>query len=158
MINIFQHVTSNSRKSIPGTGSPWLSFSGDRSWPSSSRKYSATVKPVSATRARAPGGSFIWPYTRAACRPHIELLIWPFTIWKIWYCQNCLFINRWFWKLYKYISYVNKTTNQWVWLPAMGWRLGSRRFVFPGIRMEEPFRNRWGIWAKFTVKWTDDKF
>merc|ERR1712010_313768 len=35
------------------------------SWPSWSRKYSATVSPVRATRARAPGGSFICPYTRA---------------------------------------------------------------------------------------------
>merc|ERR1719350_2453074 len=35
------------------------------SWPSWSRKYSATVRPVRATRARAPGGSFICPYTRA---------------------------------------------------------------------------------------------
>ena len=31
---------------------------------SSSRKYSATVKPVNPTRARAPGGSFICPKTR----------------------------------------------------------------------------------------------
>ncbi len=31
---------------------------------SSSRKYSAMVRAESATRARAPGGSFIWPYTR----------------------------------------------------------------------------------------------
>jgi len=29
----------------------------------SSRKYSAIVSPVSATRRRLPGGSFIWPYT-----------------------------------------------------------------------------------------------
>merc|ERR1719356_1105610 len=35
------------------------------SCPSWSRKYSATVNPVRATRARAPGGSFICPYTRA---------------------------------------------------------------------------------------------
>ncbi len=34
--------------------------------PSSSRKYSATVRPVSATRARAPGGSVIWPKMSAA--------------------------------------------------------------------------------------------
>ena len=33
------------------------------SWPSASRKYSATVRPVRPTRARAPGGSFIGPYT-----------------------------------------------------------------------------------------------
>ena len=32
---------------------------------SSSRKYSAIVSPVSATRIRAPGGSFICPNTRA---------------------------------------------------------------------------------------------
>ena len=37
---------------------------------SSSRKYSATVSPVSPTRALAPGGSFIYPYTRLA-------LLWP---------------------------------------------------------------------------------
>ena len=30
-----------------------------------SRKYSAMVSPVSATLARAPGGSFIWPKTSA---------------------------------------------------------------------------------------------
>src|SRR5207237_56171 len=35
------------------------------SWPNSSRKYSASVRPVSPTRARAPGGSFIWPKTSA---------------------------------------------------------------------------------------------
>ena len=33
------------------------------SWPSTSRKYSAIVRPDSATRMRAPGGSFIWPKT-----------------------------------------------------------------------------------------------
>ena len=33
------------------------------SLPSSSRKYSAIVTPVSPTRRRAPGGSFIWPNT-----------------------------------------------------------------------------------------------
>src|SRR4026209_1971331 len=31
----------------------------------SSRKYSAIVRPDSATRRRAPGGSFIWPNTSA---------------------------------------------------------------------------------------------
>ena len=31
------------------------------SCPSTSRKYSAQVRPVRPTRARAPGGSFIWP-------------------------------------------------------------------------------------------------
>ena len=35
------------------------------SWPNSSRKYSASVRPVSPTRARAPGGSFICPKTSA---------------------------------------------------------------------------------------------
>ena len=35
------------------------------SWPSLSRKYSAKVTPESATRRRAPGGSFIWPNTIA---------------------------------------------------------------------------------------------
>ena len=40
-----------------------LSMKSSTSWPSSSRKYSATVSPVKATRARAPGGSVIWPYT-----------------------------------------------------------------------------------------------
>ena len=43
------------------------------SWPSSSRKYSATVRPVKATRARAPGGSFIWPYTNAALEYHVQV-------------------------------------------------------------------------------------
>ena len=33
------------------------------SWPPSSRKYSAMVRPDRATRMRAPGGSFIWPNT-----------------------------------------------------------------------------------------------
>src|SRR5438067_746439 len=40
-----------------------LSMKMRRSRPSSSRKYSAIVSPVSATRRRAPGGSFIWPKT-----------------------------------------------------------------------------------------------
>ena len=35
--------------------------------PSWSRNCSATVRPESATRRRAPGGSFIWPNTRVAC-------------------------------------------------------------------------------------------
>ncbi len=43
------------------------------SWPSSSRKYSAWVRPVRPTRARAPGGSFIWPYTRATLDFAVEL-------------------------------------------------------------------------------------
>merc|ERR1719309_255680 len=42
-----------------------LSMKRSTSCPSWSRKYSATVSPVRATRARAPGGSFICPYTRA---------------------------------------------------------------------------------------------
>lgn len=59
-----------------------LSTNSNTSWPSTSRKYSATVSPVSATRARAPGGSFIWPYTRvhlesARCSPS---LITPYEI------------------------------------------------------------------------------
>ena len=32
-----------------------------------SRKYSAIVKAESATRSRAPGGSFIWPKTMQVC-------------------------------------------------------------------------------------------
>src|SRR3954471_11550439 len=40
-----------------------LSMKSSTSWPPSSRKYSAMVKPDSATRMRAPGGSFIWPNT-----------------------------------------------------------------------------------------------
>ena len=43
-----------------------LSTNNRTSWPSSSRKYSATVRPESATRRRAPGGSFICPYTSVA--------------------------------------------------------------------------------------------
>ena len=43
-----------------------LSMKSSTSLPSSSRKYSATVSAESPTRARAPGGSFIWPYTSAA--------------------------------------------------------------------------------------------
>lgn len=38
-----------------------LSMKSSTSWPSWSLKYSATVKPVKATLARAPGGSFICP-------------------------------------------------------------------------------------------------
>jgi len=38
-----------------------LSMKRSTSWPSTSRKYSATARPVRATRERAPGGSFIWP-------------------------------------------------------------------------------------------------
>src|SRR5579862_1433271 len=40
-----------------------LSTKRRTSWPSLSRKYSAKVTPESATRRRAPGGSFIWPNT-----------------------------------------------------------------------------------------------
>jgi hypothetical protein len=43
-----------------------LSTKNSTSWPSSSRKYSATVRPERPTRARAPGGSFIWPKISAA--------------------------------------------------------------------------------------------
>src|SRR3989304_5797608 len=42
-----------------------LSMKRSTSRPSSSRKYSAIVRPVRATRRRTPGGSFICPYTRA---------------------------------------------------------------------------------------------
>ena len=51
-----------------------LSTKRSTSWPSTSRKYSATVSAVSATRARAPGGSFIWPYTSAAFEPPSRLI------------------------------------------------------------------------------------
>src|ERR687891_739634 len=40
-----------------------LSMNSSTSWPPWSRKYSAMVSPDSATRMRAPGGSFIWPNT-----------------------------------------------------------------------------------------------
>ena len=43
-----------------------LSMKSSTSLPSSSRKYSAAVSAVRPTRARAPGGSFIWPNTSAA--------------------------------------------------------------------------------------------
>jgi hypothetical protein len=46
-----------------------LSTKKSTSWPSSSRKYSAWVRPDRATRARAPGGSFIWPNTSATFEP-----------------------------------------------------------------------------------------
>src|SRR5690606_26107436 len=46
-----------------------LSTKNSTSWPSSSRKYSAIVRPDRATRARAPGGSFIWPNTSATFDP-----------------------------------------------------------------------------------------
>ena len=42
-----------------------LSMNRRTSRPSSSRKYSAIVRPVRPTRWRAPGGSFIWPNTNA---------------------------------------------------------------------------------------------
>ena len=42
-----------------------LSMNRRTSRPSSSRKYSAIVRPVRPTRWRAPGGSFIWPNTKA---------------------------------------------------------------------------------------------
>ena len=47
------------------TNRKMLSTNSSTSWPPTSRKYSAMVRPVRATRRRAPGGSFIWPYTRA---------------------------------------------------------------------------------------------
>src|ERR1700683_5616518 len=40
-----------------------LSMNRRTSWCSWSRKYSAMVRPDSATLMRAPGGSFIWPNT-----------------------------------------------------------------------------------------------
>ena len=42
-----------------------LSMNSSTSWFSTSRKCSAMVRPDRATRRRAPGGSFIWPNTRA---------------------------------------------------------------------------------------------
>ena len=45
-----------------------LSTKNSTSWPWS-RKCSATVRPVRPTRARAPGGSFIWPNTSAHFEP-----------------------------------------------------------------------------------------
>src|SRR3954469_13891719 len=42
-----------------------LSMKSSTSCPPSSRKYSAMVRPLRPTRRRAPGGSFIWPYTSA---------------------------------------------------------------------------------------------
>ena len=42
-----------------------LSMNSSTSRCSSSRKYSAIVRPVSATRIRTPGASFIWPKTSA---------------------------------------------------------------------------------------------
>ena len=42
-----------------------LSMKSSTSWPCSSRKYSAIVSADRPTRRRAPGGSFIWPYTSA---------------------------------------------------------------------------------------------
>ena len=50
---------------------PTLSTERRTSWPISSRKYSAQVSAESATRARAPGGSFIWPNTSA----HFDLTL-----------------------------------------------------------------------------------
>ena len=47
------------------TNRKMLSTKSSTSWPPSSRKYSAIVRPDRATRRRAPGGSFIWPYTSA---------------------------------------------------------------------------------------------
>jgi hypothetical protein len=38
-----------------------LSMNSSTSLFSASRKYSATVRPLNATRSRAPGGSVIWP-------------------------------------------------------------------------------------------------
>ena len=57
-----------------------LSTKNNTSCPSWSLKYSATVKPVKATLALAPGGSFIWPYTSAAFDPGPSGLITPESI------------------------------------------------------------------------------
>ena len=51
-----------------------LSTKNSTSWPSSSRKYSASDSPDSPTRARAPGGSFIWPYISATLEP--SMILW----------------------------------------------------------------------------------
>src|SRR3954449_383426 len=47
-----------------------LSMNSNTSWFCTSRKYSAIVSAESATRSRVPGGSSIWPKTRA---------VWPMT-------------------------------------------------------------------------------
>jgi hypothetical protein len=47
-----------------------LSTKSSTSCFSTSRKYSAMVRADSATRARAPGGSFIWPNTIAVFEMH----------------------------------------------------------------------------------------
>ena len=52
-----------------------LSIKRSTSCPSLSLKYSATVSPVRATRARAPGGSFIWPYTRDTWNKQVKFYI-----------------------------------------------------------------------------------
>ena len=44
-----------------------LSMKSSTSWFCTSRKYSAIVSAESATRRRVPGGSSIWPKTRAVC-------------------------------------------------------------------------------------------
>ena len=51
-----------------------LSTKNSTSWPWS-RKYSATVRPVRPTRARAPGGSFIWPNTSAHFEPAVVAVV-----------------------------------------------------------------------------------
>mmetsp|Transcript_9716 Transcript_9716/g.29543 ORF Transcript_9716/g.29543 Transcript_9716/m.29543 type:complete len:828 (-) Transcript_9716:1102-3585(-) len=61
-----------------------LSTKSSTSCPSSSRKYSAMARPVRPTRALAPGGSFICPYTRAALDSFPSSLMTP--VWIIsWY-------------------------------------------------------------------------
>ena len=42
-----------------------LSMKRSTSWFFSSRKYSVIARAERPTRMRAPGGSFIWPYTSA---------------------------------------------------------------------------------------------
>ena len=54
-----------------------LSMNSSTSWFFSSRKYSAIDSAESATRRRAPGGSFIWPYTSATF--DLERSFWSMT-------------------------------------------------------------------------------
>ena len=63
-----------------------LSTNRSTSWFFSSRKYSVTDSAESATRRRAPGGSFIWPNTRPIFEPSLMIgspfapfFGWPFT-------------------------------------------------------------------------------
>ena len=49
-------------------------MNSNTSWFFSSRKYSVTARPERATRRRAPGGSFICPYTRAILERQVLLV------------------------------------------------------------------------------------